>query len=100
MKWPLVLAVVAVAGCTHDRNVGLLATQRLPVDAGKPIVLRAAHGGIVNLLDQSDHRLLYNGLVTTGDDVTLDPAAHTVKVRALVVSNDLRPGDVVQVTFD
>ena len=99
MRRALLLIAVTAAGCTHDLNVGLLATQQLPVAAGKPVVLRAAHGGLVNLIDQTTHRLLYNGLVTVGDDVTLDPVAHTVKVRGLVVSNDLRPGDVVQITF-
>jgi hypothetical protein len=99
---PLGTALVAllVAGCAHDRGVGLLATQQLPVDGGQPVVLRASHGGTVNLIDQTTHHLIYNGPVTVGDDVVLDAAGRAVKVRGLTVSTELRPGDAVQITFD
>ena len=100
MRTARVFLAVLLVGCTYDQHVALLATQQLPVPGTGPVVLRAAHGGNVDLIDQDTHRTLYNGLVTVGDDVTLDAAAHTVKVRGLVVSNDLRPGDVVQITFD
>ena len=99
MNRALLLIAVTAAGCTHDLNVGQLTTRQLPLAVGKPVVLRAAHGGSVNLIDQTTQHVLYNGLVTVGDDVTLDPVAHTVRVRGRVVSNDLRPGDVVQITF-
>ena len=97
----LAVCAAVLVGCTHDLDLRQLETQRLPVAAGpEPITLRAVHGGLVNMTDQNTWRVLYNGFVTVGDDVTLDAAAHTVKVRGLVTSDDLRPGDVVQVTFN
>ncbi len=93
------LALV-LAGCTYNLHVRALATQELTVPAGHLTTLRADHGGIVHLIDQTTHRPLYNGLVAVGDDVTLDPATQTVAVRGLVAANGVRPGDVVQITFD
>jgi len=100
LRFGAALALCLVASCTHDRDVGVLVTRDVPLDGGQPVVLRASHGGTVNLIDVTTHHLIYNGPVTVGDDVVLDAAGHAVKVRGLTVSNELRPGDVVQITFD